>query len=200
MACAERIIEASPQAVFDVLADPRSYAYWVIGSMKIREADGDWPDEGSRFHHTVGIGPLRVNDHTRVEEVTPGRFLQLKTKARPLGNARVKLNLEPANGATCVTMTEDPADKPTAFLFMPLTHLLMRGRNVRSLDRLAELAEGRRAMPGDESNAEVSAIDGEGNVDNPRARERRSGWVAPVAASATVAALGLLALLRLRHR
>ena len=173
MAHNERLIEASPQAVFDVLADPRGYAYWVIGSMEVREADDDWPRRGSRFHHTVGIGPLRVKDHTRVEEVRPGHFLQLETKARPLGNARVKLQLEPEGNSTKVTMVEDPADKPTAFVFMPLTHLLMRKRNVRSLDRLAELAEGRLPMPGDEPGGSATTTDGPGSVENPNVRKRR---------------------------
>lgn len=171
----EHIIEAPPRAVFAVLADPRSYAYWVIGSIEIREADRNWPEKGSRFHHTVGMGPLRTKDYTVVEDVRPGEFLQLQTKTRPLGNARVKLELEEAGAGTCVTMIEDPADKPTAFLFNPLTHLLMHGRNSRSLERLAELAEGRRPMPGEEAGASSRTPHGEGTVVNPEARERRQG-------------------------
>jgi hypothetical protein len=41
-------------------------------------------------------------------------------------------------------MREDPGDPLTAFVFNPLTHLLVRGRNEESLRRLAELAERRR--------------------------------------------------------
>ncbi len=44
-------------------------------------------------------------------------------------------------GKTHVTMIEDAADPLTAIVFNPLTHLLVRGRNVESLARLAELAE-----------------------------------------------------------
>ncbi len=169
----EQVIQAPPTAVFDVLADPRSYAYWVVGSIEIREADPNWPEVGSRFHHTVGMGPLRVKDYSVVEDVRPPWFLQLETKTRPLGNARVKLELEEAGAGTCVTMIEDPADKPTAFIFNPLTHLLMRGRNRRSLERLAELAEGRRPMPGEEADAPTRTPHGDGAVVNPEARERR---------------------------
>ena len=173
MARNECLIDAPPERVFEVLSDPRCYAYWVIGSMNIREADANWPQAGSRFHHTVGVGPLRIEDHTVVEEVEPGRFLQLETKVRPFGNARVKLELEPRGAKTRVTMVEDPADRATAFLFMPLVHLLMRARNVSSLDRLAELAEGRCPMPGEEPDAETRTTSGPGSVDNPAARERR---------------------------
>lgn len=60
MAQTERLINASPEAVFGVLADPRGYAYWVIGSLEVREADPEWPRPGSRFGHTVALGPLRV--------------------------------------------------------------------------------------------------------------------------------------------
>ena len=38
-------------------------------------------------------------------------------------------------------MVEDPADPLTTFVFNPLTHLLVRGRNAESLRRLKELAE-----------------------------------------------------------
>lgn len=174
MARNERMIAASPQAVFDVLADPRGYAYWVLGSMEIRGADSHWPQAGSRFHHTIGVGPLRLRDHTVVEELRPGRFLQLVAHAGQLGSARIKLELEAVDGGTRVTMIEDPADTRTAFVFQPLTHLLVRVRNVPSLDRLAELAEGRRAIPGEEPDAPVTTLSGAGNVENPKMRERRA--------------------------
>jgi uncharacterized protein YndB with AHSA1/START domain len=174
MARSERVIAAPPEAVYDVLADPRGYAYWVIGSMEVRGASPDWPQPGSRFDHTVGFGPLRIKDHTVVEEARPNRFLQLRAKARPLGKARVKLELEEAGEGTRITMIEDPADPLTAFVFMPLTHLLTRARNLRSLDRLAELAEGRRPMPGDEPGAPARTPDGNGVVENPEMRARHA--------------------------
>ena len=174
MARNEHVIRATPEAVFDVLADPRGYAYWVLGSQEIRDADHAWPARGSRFHHSVKIGPLRLKDHSEVEDVQPGRFLQLKVKGRPLGTARVKLELVPADGGTRVTMIEDAGDAASALVFMPLTHLLVRGRNERSLDRLAELAEGRVPMPGEEPGAPERTLHGNGSVENPRARERRA--------------------------
>jgi hypothetical protein len=174
-----------------VLSDPRSYAYWVIGSIEIRDADPEWPQEGSRFHHTVGMGPLRVKDHTVVEEVRPARYLQLQTKTRPLGNARVGLQLEKTGEGTHVTMTEDPADKPTALVFMPLTHVLMRGRNAQSLERLADLAEGRKPIPGEEPGAPSRTPSGNGAVVNPEARGRRESGIARLPAIARGAVAGI---------
>lgn len=134
-------INAPPERVFEVLTDPDSYGYWVVGSKEIRGADPDWPQPGSQFHHKVGFGPFTVADSTRVELNEPPRRLRLRAKARPLGTARVTMELKPADGGTEVTMIEDPADPLTAFVFNPLTHLLVRGRNVESLNRLKELAE-----------------------------------------------------------
>ena len=185
MARNEHLIQAPPEAVFGVLSDPRSYAYWVVGSEEIRAADVTWPAVGSRFHHTVKIGPLRLKDDSEVEAVRPGHFLQLKVKGRPLGTARVKLALEPADGgATRVTMVEDPGNTPTALMFNPLTHLLVRARNVWSLERLAELAEGRVPIPGEEPGAPHRTTAGDGAVQNPAARERRQ------AIGKTVGAIG----------
>src|SRR3954465_375666 len=154
MARNERLIGAPPSAVFGVLSDPRSYAYWVIGSREVRDMDPDWPRPGSRFGHTVNVGPLRVQDYTSVEEVEPERRLQLRAKARPFGTARIALELEPADDeGTRVTIVEQAADPLTAFLFQPLIHLAVWRRNARSLDRLAELAEGRKPIPGEEPGA-----------------------------------------------
>jgi uncharacterized protein YndB with AHSA1/START domain len=178
MARNERLIEAPAAAVFDVLADPRSYAYWVLGSMEIRGSDPSWPEVGSRFHHTVGLGPLRLRDHTFVEEVEQGRYLKLQARTRPFASARVELRLEQTEDGTRVTMVEDPADAQSAFVFMPLTHLMTRLRNARSLQRLAELAEGRRPIPGKEPGAPSQTQHGGRTVKNPRALARRATWAA----------------------
>lgn len=136
-------IDATPDRVFAVLADGRSYGHWVVGSSEIREVEPGFPAVGTRFHHKVGFGPFKVADHTRVEVSDPPRRLQLRAKARPLGTAKVVIELRPDDGGTRVTMVEDAADRLTALVFNPLTHLLVRGRNAESLRRLRELAEGR---------------------------------------------------------
>lgn len=140
----ERHIHASPETVFDVLSDPYSYGYWVVGSEKIREADAEWPAPGSRFHHTVGVGPFKVTDHTVSERIERPNLVELRAKARPLGTAKVRIELEPEGTGTRVRMFEDAGDLLTALVLNPLTHLLVRGRNVESLSRLAELAERKR--------------------------------------------------------
>jgi hypothetical protein len=194
----ERRIEASPSAIFEVLGDPRSYAYWVIGSREVRDMDPDWPRPGSRFAHTINIGPLRVQDHTCVEEVEPDRRLQLRAKARPFGTARVVLELEPAGGdGTCVTIVEQAADPLTAFLFQPLTHLAVHRRNARSLERLAELAEGRRPMPGEEPEAPARRPGEDGAVVNPALHdkpERRRRAAAALARGALAGLAGAAAM------
>ena len=137
-------IDAPPERVFAVLADWRSYGHWVVGSRFIRGADPGFPAAGTRFHHQVGVGPVHLNDHTTVLEVDQPRKLILKAKARPLGTAVVDLTMEPEGTGTRVTMREDPGDTLSAFVFNPLTHLLVRGRNEKSLDRLKDLAENRQ--------------------------------------------------------
>jgi uncharacterized protein YndB with AHSA1/START domain len=137
-------IDVPPERVFAVLADWRSYGDWVVGSRTIRGADPGFPAAGTRFHHQVGVGPLHLNDHTEVLEVDQPTKLILRAKARPLfGTAVVEMRMTAENGGTKVVMREDPGDPLTAFVFQPLTHLLVRGRNVESLQRLKGLAEDR---------------------------------------------------------
>jgi Polyketide cyclase / dehydrase and lipid transport len=146
MARTEAHIAATPQAVFDVLSNPRSYGYWVVGSRKIRSADGDWPKVGTAFDHSVGAGPLVIRDYSYVEEVDAPRYLQLRVKARPFGTARVKMELVKSGAGTDVTMIEDPADRASAFIFNPLTHLAVRIRNGVALRRLEKLATGEHPL------------------------------------------------------
>jgi uncharacterized protein YndB with AHSA1/START domain len=142
MAHNDTYIDASPEHVFEVLSDPENYGYWVVGSKYIRDADPDFPARGTKFHHTVGFGPVEIKDHTTVLASEPPHMLKLRAKARPMGTANVTMKIEAEGHGSRVTMIEDAGDPLTAFVFNPLTHLLVRGRNVESLDRLRELAEG----------------------------------------------------------
>ncbi len=158
MAVNEIHIDAPPERVFAVLADWRSYGDWVVGSRFMRGADPGFPAAGTRFHHQVGWGPLNLNDHTTVLEVEKPRKLVLKAKARPLGTAVIALEMQPEAGGTRVHMREDPGDAATAFVFNPLTHLLVRGRNTESLQRLKRLAE-ERADIGREVDVEPGKVE-----------------------------------------
>ena len=128
------------EAVWDALSDPGGYGYCVVGSKAIRDADPGWPAPGTRFHHTIGVGPLTVRDHTESLEAEPARLLRMRAKGRPLGTAKITMRLTPRNGGTLVRMTEDPDGVSAVLAFNPLVHLLTKARNAESLMRLEELA------------------------------------------------------------
>src|SRR5215208_5249134 len=130
-----------PAAVWDALADAGGYGYWVVGSKVIREADATWPAPGSKIHHTVGLGPFELSDHTESIEAAEPHRLQLRAKVRPLGTARVTLEMTPKDGGTVVKITENPDGvfRPLALL-VPL-QVFSGLRNAESLMRLEELAQ-----------------------------------------------------------
>ena len=140
MSTNRRFIPAPPETVWDVLADPDSYAHWVVGSKRIRDADANWPTPGSRFHHTVGVGPLTVDDHTESLAADPPRRLVLRAKARPLGVAKVEIELEPQDGGTCVTLRENPTGLQKPLAYFPPLQALTYVRNAESLARIEKLA------------------------------------------------------------
>jgi uncharacterized protein YndB with AHSA1/START domain len=140
MATNERFMPVPPEAVWDALADAGGYAYWVVGSREIRDADPQWPAPGSRFHHTVGVGPLNISDHTESLEAQRPGLLRIRAKARPLGTAKVTLTMTPQDGGTRVRMTENPDGLTSWLTLNPLMQLLTKGRNAESLMRLEELA------------------------------------------------------------
>ena len=147
MARNETFISASPHDVFELLSDARTYGHWVAGSREIRAADPRWPAVGSAFDHTVGMRFLRLSDHTSVLAARPPVMLQLCARARPLPDARVTLHLQPEGEGTRVTMIEAPANRLLSILATPIGHALIKLRNVESLKRLKELAEGTARRP-----------------------------------------------------
>jgi uncharacterized protein YndB with AHSA1/START domain len=139
--------DVSAEDVFAVLADADTYGHWVVGSDTIRDADAGFPAKGTRFHHRVGVGPIKTNDHTEVLEVNRPFLLELRANARPFGTAHVKLLMTPRGpDSTDITMIETGADPLSRVMFNPLTAPLIKMRNVESLRRLKRLAEERAAV------------------------------------------------------
>lgn len=132
------VIAASPDEVFAVLADARSYEHWVVGCDDIRAVEGDWPEVGSHFFHTVGVGPLKTKDNTKVVEVDPGRRLVLEARARPAGVAQVIFELTPVEGGTRtdVMIEEYPIKGVAKTIDNPIQDGLIKVRNVETLRRL----------------------------------------------------------------
>jgi uncharacterized protein YndB with AHSA1/START domain len=128
------------QAVWEALSDPGDYAYWVVGSKEIRDADAGFPAPGTKFHHTLGFGPLTLRDHTEVLDADPPSALRLRTKGRPFGTATVTLKLEAREGGTSVQISEDPDGVFSVLALNPLQQVATKLRNAESLMRLEELA------------------------------------------------------------
>jgi uncharacterized protein YndB with AHSA1/START domain len=147
MATVESHFETSPQRCFEVLSDPRSYEYWVVGSREVRKADPSWPAAGTKFDHTAGVLPLKTMDHTVVEAVEPERMLRLRARARPFGTAMVTLTLSEEGTGTRVKLDEVPADRLSKLFYNPLLDRLVHFRNEISIKRLKRLAEGTHPIP-----------------------------------------------------
>jgi NAD(P)-dependent dehydrogenase (short-subunit alcohol dehydrogenase family)/uncharacterized protein YndB with AHSA1/START domain len=150
-------IDASPEEVFAVLADPQRYPDWVVGAAGIRDEDAEFPAVGSRFHHKVGSWPVGIKDYTEVMEVEPPQRIVLKAKARPLGTATIELDLHESAGGTEVAMEEVPGDRLTSLVVgNPVADTALRVRNAEALARLKRLVEGtsegdpihERSLPG----------------------------------------------------
>jgi uncharacterized protein YndB with AHSA1/START domain len=146
MTTVSRTFAAAPDDVFAELSEGHRYSEWVVGAKSIRDADTDWPAVGARIHHTIGFGPIKVEDITKVLEVDPPRRLRLEARALPLGRAHVEFTIEPADGGCRVDMTEVVMHVPPFVntLLAPLTKL----RNTEVLRRLERLVAG--GVPADE--------------------------------------------------
>ena len=146
MSTTSRLVEATPEQVWSVLADGWLYPLFVVGAARMRDVDEDWPAVGSRLHHSVGSWPVMVDDTTEVLEVDEGRRLLLLARAWPAGQAHVEISLEPSGskpGGTVVTMVENATSGPGALVPKALQDPQLHLRNVETLRRLAYVVEGR---------------------------------------------------------
>jgi uncharacterized protein YndB with AHSA1/START domain len=138
-----RLVHATPEIVWEVLADGWLYPLWVVGASRMRDVEKNWPEVGSRIHHSVGVWPALIDDHTRVLEVTPGHHLKLRARGWPLGEADVDLTLEAQGAETLVTIREEPVAGPGVLVPEPIKGLSIKWRNAETLNRLALIAENR---------------------------------------------------------
>ena len=141
-----RLVHATPQQVWDVLADGWLYPLWVVGASRMRAVDDGWPAVGTRLHHSVGAWPLLLDDTTEVLDVVPGSMLSLRARAWPTGAAEVVLRLEASGTETEVEIQENVVSGPGALMPDLVEDPLLGWRNVEALRRLALLVEGRAKL------------------------------------------------------
>jgi len=144
MSTTKRMMRATPEQVWALLADGWLYPLWVVGATRMREVDDEWPAPGSRLHHSVGTWPLTLDDRTEVEESVPGVRLKLSAHAWPAGRADVTITLQAQGPDTEVVIEENAVSGPGAIVPRVAQDPLLTWRNVESLRRLAFLAERRQ--------------------------------------------------------
>jgi uncharacterized protein YndB with AHSA1/START domain len=135
-----REIAASPESVFDVLAEPRTYPDWLVGAQRIRGVDADFPSKGAEFAHSVGpTNATTIDDATEVLVVDRPHRLKLLARAGLL-RAQVDMLVELAGDGSVVRFRERPVG--WAMVLTPLLRPGLAARNIESLRRLADLVEG----------------------------------------------------------
>jgi uncharacterized protein YndB with AHSA1/START domain len=143
----DRRIEASPDRVFEVLADGWLYAIWVVGASRMRAVEDVWPAEGARLHHSAGAWPALIDDETTLLTWEPSSRVVLEAKGWPLGTARVELTVQSDGpNASRVSIAEDVHRGPARVLPKPLRQAMMVARNTETLRRLAFVVEGRARL------------------------------------------------------
>ncbi len=140
-----RDIAAPRSAVWDVLADGWTYSQWVVGNSRLRAVDADWPAEGTKISHSIGIWPAVVDDDTLVLSCRPQEELVLLAKLGPVGAAEITLQLSDIADGCRIEMGEVPVSGPMSVIPDRLAALAVTPRNRECLWRLDAVA--RRRLP-----------------------------------------------------
>jgi uncharacterized protein YndB with AHSA1/START domain len=145
MSIRTREVAAGPEKCWSVLSDGWLYPLWVVGATRMRDVDVDWPDVGSKLHHSVGTWPFVLDDNTEVLESEPNRRLTLRARAWPAGEAHVDIRLNGLDGGsrTEISIEEVAAAGPGTMVPGAVQDFLIGWRNGEALQRLALLIEGR---------------------------------------------------------
>jgi len=139
-----RRVHAPAEVVWSVLADGWLYATWVVGASRIRAVQPEWPNPGGRLHHSFGVWPALIDDHTEVLTSDPRRELLLKARGWPAGEAHVRIKVTPTGAdGSIVSIAEDATGGPARFIPRAVRQRLISPRNTEALRRLALIAEGR---------------------------------------------------------
>lgn len=132
--------DATPEQVFAVLREPRTYPEWLVGAQRIRSVDADFPAPGSEFHHSVGPAQeATVDDSSQALAVDPPHRLVLRVRVGPL-DGTVEMLVERVAAGTEVRFREAPAG--WARVVLPVLRPALHGRNAESLRRLADVVAG----------------------------------------------------------
>ncbi|MBO0728033.1 MAG: SRPBCC family protein [Acidimicrobiaceae bacterium] len=145
MAVRNLLVRADPVAVWSVLADPRSYSGWVLGTSDVVEVRGHWPAEGSSFQYLAKLGGLRISDTTFVRVSEPPSRLELEARLGRFGVLRVSFVILRWGAASVVAVDEHPLGGPLLVLDSLFLDTAFTWRNKHLLRRLARVAEGRAA-------------------------------------------------------
>jgi uncharacterized protein YndB with AHSA1/START domain len=137
-------IAASPETVFEFLADPRQHARFDgSGTVKSQLNGPERLHEGATFGMRMRLGLPYVIQNT-VVEFTEGRCIAW----RHFGGHIWRYELEPVDDGTLVTETFDPSH---AVSMRALKVIRAESRNTRAieatLERLKELAESPTGSP-----------------------------------------------------
>lgn len=145
MATNTRVIQTDPGKVWAVLADGWLYPLWVVGASRMRRVDDSWPEVGAKLHHSFGTWPVLIDDNTEVLECQQGRFLRLRARGWPLGEAEVSVTLSATGAHTLVEIAEEAVSGPGALTPKVVETPMIKWRNSETLRRLAFIAENRQA-------------------------------------------------------
>jgi uncharacterized protein YndB with AHSA1/START domain len=143
----ERLIQASPAAIFEVLAAPGRHPEFD-GSGTVVKAQADSPvrlSQGAVFGMDMRQG-MRYRMVNTVTEFEEGRRIAWSPRTSGLGarfGGRIwRYELEPVDGGTLVRETWDISEEGLRLLLRPLASSRTRKNMAKSLDRLADLVAG----------------------------------------------------------
>lgn len=136
-------IAASPEAVFRVIADPRSKLTWVPAIRRVELETGAPPGLGTRYLASAGVGPLEFTFHEQITAWVENRHVAYGGHS-PWGGFKAEVNLEAQGTGTRLSYRMDytfPGGKIGAWIGRMLTFVYRRRVEASTAARFKEVVE-----------------------------------------------------------
>ena len=141
----ERSIEiaAEPQAVYEVIMDPRCLAKWVTIHSSLEEAPAGALEKGSRLTQVLELAGRCFTVRWTVVEARPARHVVWKGRGPMRSHAGVTYDLQPSKVGTRFSYTNEFSlpGGPLGRVAGPVVRRVTAGELDRSLDKLKAFVE-----------------------------------------------------------
>jgi uncharacterized membrane protein len=131
-------IAASPETLFECLADYERAEVFIEGLEELKPAGDQTAGEGASFDAVLKVGPRTLRTTIEIAEIDPGRSITWASRGDDGQSLTFDLQPEPGGTAVSLTVSYEEPGGLAGTLVAPFVEKTVRQRATGALERLRE--------------------------------------------------------------